>query len=127
MSEQITDTLPRPSTAWSLRMTAPSRAIFRVPKERTMVTMEERASGMAATARATAKRKASMTLSWRTRTLTAKSPAHSTRMPMERFRPNWSRLTWRGVFFSEAAWRRAAIFPISVSMPVAVTRNFPRP
>ncbi len=40
-----------------------SLAIFWVPKDSTMVTMELRASGMAATARATAKRKAFITFS----------------------------------------------------------------
>ena len=49
------------------------------------------------------------------------------RMPMESFRPNWSRLTWRGVFFSSVLFSRAAILPISVFMPVPVTRNLARP
>ena len=110
-----------------MRITAPSLAIFRVPKDRTMVTMELRASGMAATARAMAKRKALMMFSPCTSTLTAKMRAQSTRMPMESFLPNWSRLTWRGVFFSEVDFKRAAILPISVSMPVLVTRKRPRP
>ena len=69
-------------------MMAFSRAIFRVPKERTMVTMELSASGTAATARATAKRKAFMIFSPRRKTLTAKSAAQITRMPTESFLPN---------------------------------------
>ena len=88
LSEQITDTLPNPSTAWSFRITACSLAIFRVPKERTMVTMELSASGMAATARATAKRKALITFSPRSRTLTANKRPHRIKMPMESFLPN---------------------------------------
>ena len=92
-----------------------------------MVTMELKASGMAATARATAKRKASMTFSPRSRTLTAKRMPQSTRMPIESFLPKLSRLTWRGVFFSEVVFRREAILPISVSIPVPVTRKRPRP
>ena len=69
-------------------MIAFSRAIFCVPKESTMVTMEESASGMAATARATAKRKAFMRFSCRRNTLTQKSTAQITRIPMESFFPN---------------------------------------
>jgi len=48
---------------------------------------------MAATARATAKRKAFITFSPRRNTLTAKRRAQMTKMPMESLRPNWSRLT----------------------------------
>ena len=92
-----------------------------------MVTMELRASGMAATARATANRKAFITFSWRTATLTPNKTAQIARMMAERRRPNRSRLTCRGVFFSSAPFRRAAILPTSVSIPVAVTRNRPRP
>ena len=55
LSEQITDTQPRLSTAFNFLIIAFSFAIFWVPKAWTMVTMEVRASGMAATARATAK------------------------------------------------------------------------
>ena len=127
LSEQMTDTLPSPSTACNLRMMACSLAIFRVPKESTMVTMELRASGMAATARAMAKRKALITFSPRTKTLTAKSRAHRARMAMESFLPNWSRLTCKGVFFSEVDLSSAAILPISVCIPVPVTRKRPRP
>ena len=104
-----------------------SRAIFWVPKERTMVTMELSASGTAATARATAKMKASITFSCRRNTLTAKIRAQRIRMPTESFLPNWSRLTWRGVFFSSVLLSREAILPISVCMPVDVTRKRPRP
>ena len=104
-----------------------SLAIFWVPKDSTMVTMELRASGMAATARATAKRKAFITSSPRRNTLTAKRMAQMIKMPMESLRPNWSRLTWRGVFFSSVLFSRAAILPISVCIPVDVTRNRARP
>ena len=82
---------------------------------------------MAATARATAKRKAFITFSPRKKTLTQNSRAQITRMPMESFLPKLSRLTWRGVFFSEVVFRREAILPISVSIPVPVTRKRPRP
>ena len=69
-------------------MMAFSRAIFCVPKESTMVTMEESASGMAATASATAKRNAFITFSWRKNTLTANSTAQMIKIPMDNFRPN---------------------------------------
>ena len=108
-------------------MMAFSFAIFWVPKDSTMVTMELSASGMAATARATANKKAFITFSCRRNTLTPNNTAQMIRMPMESFLPNWSRLTWSGVFFSSVLFSSAAILPISVSMPVAVTRNRARP
>ena len=104
-----------------------SLAIFWVPKERTMVTMELNASGMAATARATANRKAFITGSSRRNTLTPKSRAQMTRMMMDSFRPNWSRLTCRGVFFSSVFFSSVAIWPISVFIPMPVTRKVARP
>ena len=108
-------------------MIAPSRAIFRVPKDRTMVTMELSASGIAATARATAKRKASSGDCPCQKTLSAKISPHRIRMPTDRRRPNWSRLTWSGVSCRAVVLSRAAILPISVSIPVPVTRKRPRP
>ena len=54
LSEQITDTEPSPSTALSDFMIAFSFAIFWVPSASTIVTIELKASGIAATARATA-------------------------------------------------------------------------
>ena len=62
LSEQMTDTEPRPSTAWSFLMMAFSLDIFCVPKERTMVTIEDRASGIAATASAMANISESITV-----------------------------------------------------------------
>ena len=108
-------------------MMAFSRAIFWVPKDSTMVTMELRASGMAATASATAKRNAFITFSPRSTTLTPNSTAQMAKMPMESLRPNWSRLTCRGVFFSSVVLSSVAILPISVAIPVDVTRNRARP
>ena len=92
-----------------------------------MVTMEESASGMAATASATAKRNAFITGSFRTNTLTANRMPQRIKMQRESFLPNWSRLTCRGVFFSPAAFSSAAMRPISVSIPTPVTRKRPRP
>ena len=54
LSEQITETEPKLSTAFRFLMMAFSFAIFWVPIARTMVTIELSASGMAATASATA-------------------------------------------------------------------------
>ena len=108
-------------------MMAFSLAIFRVPKDSTMVTIELRASGIAATASATAKRKAFITFSCRHSTLTPNSTAQITRMMIDSFLPNWSRLTCSGVFRSSVFFRSWAILPISVSIPVAVTRKRPRP
>ena len=88
LSEQITDTLPSPSTACRLRIMAFSFAILRVPKDNTMVTMELRASGIAATAKATAKSKAFITFSCRHSTLTANSTAQITRITADSFFPN---------------------------------------
>ena len=101
LSEQITDTAPRVSTALSSFMMAFSLAIFWVPMAWTMVTMELRASGMAATARATANIRESR-MAWvpkppawyRDR---ANTPTQMMRMIMASRRLNWSRLSWSGV------------------------------
>ena len=81
------DTLPSPSTAWSLRMIACSLAIFCVPKESTIVTMELKASGMAATASATAKRNASPISSPRKMLIPKRIP-QNTRIRIDSFCPN---------------------------------------
>ena len=88
--------------------------------------MELKASGMAATARATANIRASSTGSLRYR-LMANTKAHMAVIPKARRPENRSRLSWRGVFFSLASLSREAIRPISVSIPVAVTTAAARP
>ena len=65
LSEQITETQPRLSTAFRFLMIACSLAIFWVPIAWTMVTMELKASGIAATAKATANIRASKGSSFR--------------------------------------------------------------
>ena len=60
LSEQITETEPKDSTAAKFLIMAFSLAIFCVPIACTMVTIELKASGIAATAKATAKRSASI-------------------------------------------------------------------
>ena len=62
---QITDTQPKLSTAFNFLIMAFSFAIFWVPNAWTMVTMEVSASGIAATARATANNSASRRLIFR--------------------------------------------------------------
>ena len=68
-------------------MIACSLAIFCVPKERTIVTIELSASGIAATASATAKRNASPILS-PLKILTPKRIAQNTRIRIDSFCPN---------------------------------------
>ena len=91
-----------------------------VPIACTMVTIEPNASGIAATARATANIRDSSIGVLRYK-LRIKTNAQISMIIAARRLPNWSKLTCRGVFFSSAAFIIAAIFPISVSMPVAVT------
>ena len=126
LSEQMTETQPRLSTAFRSFMTACSAAIFWVPMACTMVTMELSASGMAATARATANMRASSTGSLRYR-LMANTNAQTAVIPNARWPENRSRLIWSGVFFSPVSLSREAILPISVAIPVAVTTATARP
>ena len=97
-----------------------------MPKESTIVTIELKASGIAATARATAKRKESPILPPRN-TFMPNTSAQTARIRIASFWPKLSRLTWSGVFFSDVVFRREAILPTSVSMPMAVTIKEPRP
>ena len=60
LSEQMTETEPRDSTALRVLIIAFSFAIRVVPMAREMVMIEDSASGMAATARAIANRSASV-------------------------------------------------------------------
>ena len=122
----MTETLPRPSTACSFRMIACSFAIFCVPKERTIVTIELNASGIAATASATANMNALLIFSPRN-TLIANNIPQNTRIKTDNFFPNSSRLTCNGVCFSEVDFKSPAIFPTSVCIPMSVTTAFPRP
>ena len=92
LSEQITETHPRLSTAFKSFMIACSLAIFWVPMAWTMVTMELSASGMAATARATANIRASSTGSRRYR-LSKNTRPQMAMMAMARCPENRSRLT----------------------------------
>ena len=126
LSEQITDTHPRLSTAFSSLMMALSAAIFRVPIACTIVTMELSASGIAATASATANMSESSTGCF-CQILSANTRAEMIIITMASFFPKSSKLTCNGVFLSCVAFMRSAIFPISVCIPVAVTSTVARP
>ena len=119
LSEQITDALPRVSTAGSLRIMAFLLTMRCTPMESTIVTMAGSPSGMAETARETAVIKisrAGMPLDTPTTKMTAQ--AASARMP--RYFPSCESFCWSGVCVSSSPSNRFAIFPISVCMPVAV-------
>ena len=92
----------------------------------TMVTIELKASGIAATARATANINESSTGIFLYR-LKTNTTALIIIITMASWLPNLSRLTCSGVLFSFVAFISAAILPISVSMPVAVTSTTARP
>jgi len=126
LSEQITDTQPKLSTAFRSFMTACSFAIFWVPIAWTMVTMEPRASGMAATASATANIRASNTGSLRYRLIRKIAPQIPI-IPKARWPENRSKLACKGVFFSTVRFIREAMVPIWVSIPVSVTTAVPLP
>ena len=126
LSEQITDTQPRLSTAFKSLMIACSFAICCVPIACTIVTIEPSASGIAATARATANINASRTGILRYR-LNTKISAQIIRIPPASRLPKRSIESSRGVSFSCVSFIIPAIFPISVFIPVAVTTAIPRP
>ena len=127
MSEQMTDTHPRLSTAFKSFIMAFCFAIFWVPVASTMVTMEERASGMAATARATANMRESRIPMWLRNTERPKTTAQMPRITMASFPEKSSRLSCKGVFRCWVWFIRAAILPSSVFMPVPVTTTVARP
>ena len=126
LSEQITDTQPKPSTARKFLMIAFSRAIFCVPIAKPMVTIELRASGIAATASATANIKDSAKPMSR-HTPRPNTMAQMTMIIIDNFFEKSSRLRCNGVAFSCADSIKSAIFPISVCIPVAVTSTTARP
>jgi len=126
LSEQITETEPSASTARSFLMMAFCFAIFCVPIASPIVTIELNASGIAATASATANINACPSPICR-HTPSANTIAQIIRIRIESFLEKSSRLFCKGVSFSCADAIRCAIFPISVSMPVAVTSTTARP
>ena len=126
LSEHITDTQPKDSTADKFLIIACSLAIFCVPIACTIVTIELNASGIAATASATANKSESIScmpfISSATNTT-----AHITSIPAASHLLKLSRLLCSGVFFCPVSFIREAIFPISVSIAVDVTTTSARP
>ncbi|MNJ41733.1 hypothetical protein D3C77_366680 [compost metagenome] len=111
-------------------------AILLVPKDNTMVTMDESASGIAATATATANIRALITdvpissvpFNSHTRpTSIAKIRIDKPRMKKPSFLLNASSFRCSGVSFASAFSINSAILPISVFNAVPVTTNMPRP
>ena len=97
-----------------------SFAIFCVPKACTIVTIEPSASGIAATASATANISASSSCICRYNP-SANTIIEIMIISIASFFENLSRLSLSGVFLSFERFIRSAIRPISVSIPVAVT------
>ena len=131
MSEQIIETLPNPSTACNFRIIAFSFASFCVPTDKTIVTIELKASGIAATASATANTNASVnTVKFIPSLRNSSKPKTITHIPImisDSFLPKLSRLSCNGVFFSCVLFNSDAILPISVSIPTDVTTIFALP
>ena len=131
LSEQITVAAPSVSTAGSLRTMALAAAMRRTPRLRPTVTMAGSASGMAATASATANRnRLSTTLSVNVVVLNRPAANTTAQMPsmmtLSRL-PVRSSSCCSGVGSFSAASSRPAMRPTSVSMPVATTTARPRP
>ena len=126
LSEQITETEPKDSTAAKFLMMAFSLAIFCVPIACTIVTIELNASGIAATAKATAKSRASM-IGWPRQICKPSTIAQMIKIAVASWDENLSSETWSGVRRSLASFIKEAILPISVFIPVPVTKTLARP
>ena len=126
LSEQITEVEPSVSTAGSRLTIALRRAISRVPMDSSAVTTAGRPVGIAATASATPVMNSVSNDSPRARpmstTRTRAMPA-IVAMIFERL----SSCFCSGVLSASVPASRCAMWPISVSMPVAVTISSPRP
>ncbi|OQA17492.1 MAG: hypothetical protein BWY63_02383 [Chloroflexi bacterium ADurb.Bin360] len=138
LSEQITVTEPRVSTACSLRIKACRCTISRMPSARLMVTTAAKPSGTAAIARPTAIMKASTMVSIVSALMPcARTPLRSTlktkttpqmiNAPMPSVLPSWSRRICSGVDSSSMVCSISAIKPICVCIPVLTTTPCPRP
>ena len=126
LSEQITETEPKDSTAAKFLIMAFSLAIFCVPIACTMVTIELKASGIAATAKATAKRSASI-IGWPRQICKPSTMAQMIKIAVASLDENLSSETWSGVRRSLVSFIKEAILPISVFIPVPVTNTLARP
>ncbi len=126
LSEQMVVTEPRDSTAGSRRTRAFLCAILPAPIASATVTTAGSASGMAATARLTAVRNMSTSGSPR-RIPAAKTTAQMPSATRASSRPNCASRRCSGVCPSMPDWRRVAMRPSSVAMPVATTMPRARP
>ena len=127
LSEQMTVTEPRVSTAGSLRVMALRRTICCTPNARVMVMMAGRPSGMAATAKPMAAIISSVGAKLWTNQPMPSIPTAMMRMITARTRPK--AVIWRvsGVSRVSISVIRRVIRPSSVRAPVAVTTPVPMP
>ena len=131
---QITLVEPKVSTAGNFLIIACFFAISLVPTASTIVTIEDRASGIAATATAIANINESNIkvlifcpeiyplITWIIKIRAAKII-----IIIPSFLPNSSSLACKGVCLFPAVSNNVATFPTSVFMPVAVTTKVPLP
>ena len=126
MSEQIAEVEPSVSTAGSRLTIALRRAMSRVPIDSSAVTTAGRPVGIAATASATPVTNNVSKDSPRaspSRTTATSAMAAIVAMIFD----NASSCFWSGVLLVSVLASMWAMWPISVSMPVAVTISSPRP
>ena len=127
LSEQIQLHPPSVSTAESLRITARALAMRCTPMARIMVTTAPIPSGIAATATATA----FITFCKKLTLCESKPPANSTSATeitvAEIIFPSFNTVLSSGVKTGRLFFSSPAIFPISVSMPVATTTQRAEP
>ena len=126
LSEQMTSALPKVSTAGSLRIIVFFLAIRCIPIASTIVTIAGSPSGIAATARLTE------VINIGNGGCLRKSPIPKIipqiiNAPMPSSLPVSPSFFCKGVSRSSCSAKRAAICPISVAMPVAVTATVPLP
>ena len=126
LSEQIADVEPSVSTAGSRLTMALRRAISRVPIESSAVTTAGRPVGIAATARATPVMNRVSNDSPRARPSSTTRTSATAAMDAMIF-DRASSCFCRGVLLVSVLASMSAMWPISVSMPVAVTISSPRP
>ena len=120
LSEHMTEALPKVSTAGRLRMMAFFLTRRCTPMDRTMVTMAGRPSGIAETASETAVMKISIA-GMPFASPTTKMTAQAARARTPRYFPSCASFACSGVCPCSSLSSKSAIFPISVSIPVAVT------
>ena len=126
LSEHITDVHPKVSTAGSFLTKAFLLSILDTPSARATVTIAASPSGIAATAKDTP----SINISPISLPLIMPSTvttAHITRHITTSTFPSESSFSLSGDFSSSIFWRRSAILPISVFIPISKTLNRPLP